>query len=764
MTLSAYLNNGLFDTWIDLSDKIDYSSKPQITTRIDDAFASGSVKVWFNRSTPIPPYTPFYVNGQCFVGKSTVSRYLSESGVYIHDISLLEATAFLKTLIIGTKVYSAESPTWGVDYKKFMSLVSIAGVLYDYYSFSISPSHPLTEAYLSNFITTSKTYTFGAKDTLYDCLNQICLENNLKLKVSFNDIDPTMWDIDVERVPKNTFYTIPSSIIGDVQDQDAENYGRYLETYASNVVDKNTLTHCEFITPSNDNDVALNADNAVIKLPTMVNDVVEFGTHQLHDIRFIISNLSNYFADVASELSADITYGELASTKSCTIDGQTVYIFENIYNVYLAKYFPYVTKTFFYNTARVANAFNTDNGQMWVSIPTTCNGKFPMACLQEKSEWEMRTPQDQTECLFYTIGGKTIENLNATYKNDLWNVIIGQSRENFLHYNNQSPVTTYLGLTLEMYSWIANNTNIFAYMYWCDYHAITNPILQDDKEDDGDLIISNEFAPISRSYGNSDNFIDFDKLIPNMHISNQTLGRVERTLQLDLTNEVTYPAAGQKVTISGSTRYISTVIFEYSMDMVTATITLVANYNKKADSIGVDSQTESTNNPLKNITTRPIRRTTTTSTPIDGIISQCWYMRFKFYDTAGNLITNTDPNSNDAQVSSLITRCSVQASGDTVLFYCEMFDQIVFSFSRGINTTNYWYQNAFRYTTAAAECGYYEVELGQMDSTTAAYPMLLPVGTNSSFRSVFTFSRKRIDKDAREKLTFSIRMNYTNVR
>ena len=765
MTISAYLKNGILGAWVDLSDKVDHSSKPVITKRIDDAFESGSVKVWFNRSTTIPPYTPFLVNGRYMVGTSKVSRYLPESNVYIHDIRLLEATAFLKTIIIGTKVYSAESPTWGVDYAKFMSLVDLANVMYPDYTFVISPSHPLTGPYLSNLIKTSKTYLFGAKDTLYDCLNQLCLENNLKLKVNFDNSDPTTWNIELERVPKNTFYTLPTRIIGDIKDQNEEDYGRYLETYASNVVDRNTLTHAEWMFPTSD-DIVLNADNAYIKLPTIAERIKEFGIHQAHVIQIKIAGLENYFSDCDTRFNNSISYDNLSMMYTMVGD-QMVYIFDEIYDHYIAKYFPFVTKTAFYSTC-YSLPYTLEN-ELPIEVPISMNGKFPIATILEKSRWDNLTPQDQTGCLFYTTGSDKVENMNASYKDDLWSNITGITRHNFLNYSNESPHTSVTivdnvePLDIYMYSNISVNDNLFQYMYWCDYNAITNPLIRDDKEDDGDLILSSEFAPISRSYGNSDNFIDFDKLIPNMHISNQTLGRVERTLQLDLTDEVTYPEAGQKVTIGGSTLYISNVIIEYGVDIVTATLLLVVNYNKKADAIGVDSQSEFTNNPLKNITTRPIMINSTTTTAIEDVVKSTWYMRFKFYDHNNNSISN--PDGNGGIVTYLIKRCSVQAAGDTVLFYCEMKDQMILDDARGTFTTdNYWEQLPFRYTGMDAEAGYVEISLGYLAATTYQLPILLPQGTNTTFTAVHVFQKIRIDKDAREKLTFSIRLNYTNVR
>lgn len=766
MTISCYIKSGIIGTWHDLSDKVDTSSKPNITKRIDDAFASGNVKVWWNRSTPIPPYSPFLVDGRFMVGTSRVTKYLPETNLYVHDIRLLEFTAFLKCFIVGTKVYSAESATWGLDYSKIISLINLAtNVWFSEYTFNIAPEQNIV-AYLAPKITTQKTYLYGAKDTLYDCLNKICMENNQKLRAEFDELDPTVINIYLDAVPETTGYTLDSSrIIYDSQDQNEEDYCRYLETYASNVVDRNTITKAEWLFPTSD-DVALSADNAIIKLPTVAEQVKEFGIHQAHEITLYIGNLEAYFSDCDTRFANSMSYSDL-SMNYTMIGEQGVYIFDEIYDNYIAKYFPYVTRAYFYSTA-YSLAYTIEN-LLPIVIPISCNGKYPLRTWAEKSVWSLRTPQDQSGCAFYTTGSDKIENLNSYYKNDLWNNILHITTYNFLTYSDESPHTTFMELDLYMTCNLSVNTNPLQYMYWCDYTAITNPLLRDDK--DTNATIESGIAPISRSYGNSDNFIDFDKLIPNMRISNKTLGTIERTIQLDLTPDansivpIYEPSAGQFLTLDSQTWYISNVIFEYGADMKTATLTLVKDYNKKAACIGVDSQSESTNNPLKNITTRPIMINSEVSTPTASLAQRTWYMRFRFKDKSGAIIAN--PDGQGGSVTWLIKRCSVQATEEAILFYCEMTDQVVFDYGRTTFDTYSWYeQEAFKYCDDNAECAYVEVQLGTMAATTAYpfLPILFPQGTNSTFTPVYTFNQFRIDKDARERLTFSIRLNKVDYR
>ena len=58
----------------------------------------------------------------------------------------------------------------------------------------------------------------------------------------------------------------------------------------------------------------------------------------------------------------------------------------------------------------------------------------------EKSQWDVLTPQQQSTYCVYTIGNNVIENLNASYKSDMWNTLIGESRGNFLSIVTNSPI------------------------------------------------------------------------------------------------------------------------------------------------------------------------------------------------------------------------------------------------------------------------------------------------------------------------------------
>lgn len=761
MTVKIHSANAV---WQIITDNVDYSNNPVLTTRIDDAFESGTLKLFWNVANIIKPYTPIIIDNKHYVADGKVNKYIGESGVYVHDVNVLEAAAVLKCFIIGVKTYSAESPTWGEDYKKFYSLLTQAKRLYPSWTFIINDgNHPLT--YLQNNITSSKTYQFGATSTLWDCLNAICVENNKKLKVEFNLTDTLILKIMLVDVPSATTYTINSSnILLNEKNQDRENFCKYLETYASNVVDRNTETYITWLEPQSD-DIALNADTCKLFLPSPIESVVEFGVHQLADITLTITGISNYYDNPSSTFNSTMTY-QVASLLTCMIDGEPVSMLDYVYNNYIRDYFPNCTKAQFYSGSDCASVGSYDSGtdSINVYIPYQLNGMFPMDAVKEREDFNTRTPQEQAGLLVYTIGSNVIENMNARYKYDLWHNILGMSGGNFLTCHDSTADIAPFSypfdqLEVSMGMHVSNNSDPMHWHYWIKYHAITNPFLRDTK-DDGFVILLPE-RTFGRSYDTSANFIDFDKIIPNMHISNETLGKVEQVLELDVTNDVNPPVAGQSTTFNSETWYISSVITQYKVEAKIATITLVNNYNKKADSIGVDSQSESTNNPLHNIVTRPIFiNTTATYLPGDYY---SWYARFTFYDPSNNQIIGKDKLNND--VSKLIKRLTIQSADDAAIFYCEMLDQMVFDNGKGSQEIGYIKQIPYAYTDSHAETGYVTIEIGNMATPqySDGYAQELPVGS-TTFTPVYTFNKIQIDKDAREKLTFTIRFDKTDIK
>lgn len=767
MTLKAYINNA----WVDLSDYIDYSADCQVTTRIDDVFASAKIKLWFDRSTPIPPYTPFKIDGEYFVGGSKVSEYLTENNLYIHDLELFEASAILNCFIVGVKVYSKESPTWSSDIKKFLSLCRITERMYYGFWFNIGISGGQTnETYLTDKITTSKTYTFNATATLFDCLNEICVENGKKLRVLFDDANPyVMWIRLVNIYTGITYTPAKADILSNQASQEAENYGKYLETFASNVVDRTTVTKIDYLEPKAD-DVLLTEDTAKIYLPTPIENIVDFGIiSKAYKNGTVYFTHLEYWFNSSTLPSGTYTYETLATTYQCVVGGQTIYFFDYLYENCLKYKFTLKSKATFYSTISVTIDWSDPSGKMSATIPGNFFGKYSKKIgLYEKTQWDLLTPQQQARTAFYTIGSNVIENLNGSYKKDIWNTLIGNSAGNFLEYTTFGydilRIDNYMLQITYLYSLnggFGGDAYPLKWAYYCWYNPITSPYIRDSKETTP--INESTFREYSRSYGNSANYIDFDKLMPNMHTSNETLGKVEKVIEVDRTNANVKIEAGSKCILDNTSWYISSSIYNYKVDKVTVILTLVDNYNKKAEAIGVDSQQESTANPLKGITERSIYIERTTNDTIESLLNQDLYLRCTFYDTAGNLITNIDEDNNTFSI--LYTRVSKQAYGDKLLLYCRMLDQILFDFGRSnLINNSYYEQIPYKYTSLNAECGYVMIDLGYMDYVinNANDPILLPKGTNGTFTSLMYLGYNQIDKDAREKLTFSIMIKHVD--
>lgn len=746
-----------YNQWQTIDDNIDYSQGIQTTSRIDDAFETCTFKAYLSNVLPIPPYTLFKDGSTLWVGKSRITQYLTENNLYVHEFELLEPSAFLKCFIIGVKVYSEESPTWGQDSEKVKSLLAQAQRMYPDYTFDYGS--------IGNRIRTSKTYTFSATDTLYDCLNQICQENDVKLVVTFENDDPYKLIINFKSVVYGTYNINDSGlrIINHTENQDAENYGRFLETYASNVVDRTTITKCEALEFKANNEVALNADSAYFRLPTPIDTIVEFGVNQTQS--FNVDIRPDAYFDKFSFSTVDTPYSSLAQ-ESTTIGGQTVYFFEDLFNNYFASRIR-CSKADFYSNVTYKRV---DEGSVWtvqITIPSSVGMRIQILNILEKTQWDLLTPQDQATYAVYTIGSNKIENLNGKYKNDLWDWIIGQSRGNFLSVQStimlNNPPTIY-GVPFYLWYFNANgylDTDFFHYQFYVDYHPLTNPYIRDKKTDSS----YNEynFKPISRSYGVSANYIDFDKIIPNMAISNNTLGQIEKVYEVDLTGvtdtSLNNPQAGNTVTLSSGTWYVSSCIRtkKFSGGKDTAVLTIVKNYSKKADSIGVDSQTETTNNPLKGITTRPIymEYQMPSSADFSMFDNDAWYLKMVFYDNNDTAISNTV---NGTTQSDLYIRCAVQRYNNVVYLCAETMDQMIFDYAKGAAQTGYTELVPCAYTDSKAESGYVAMSFGKMAMSTTAMDFNLPLGGVSSFNTYANLLKVRIDKDAREHLTFTLKL------
>ena len=86
------------------------------------------------------------------------------------------------------------------------------------------------------------------------------------------------------------------------------------------------------------------------------------------------------------------------------------------------------------------------------------------------------------------------------------------------------------------------------------------------------------------SYGKSSNYVDFDKISNSMEIENQSMGKVEMVIEIDVTaNDFLYPF--RKVNVEGKEWYVSNIQYRITPTQSIGTLNLVQNYNKIADVI-----------------------------------------------------------------------------------------------------------------------------------------------------------------------------------
>ena len=328
-------------------------------------------------------------------------------------------------------------------------------------------------------VTTSRTYNYNATSTLYDCLNEIALENNKKVIAYFSDATHIV--VEFVTPTKGTTYSYTNDMVTNKRwTQSAENYGKKLETYASNVVDTTNVIHCDFIELKSD-DIVLNSDSAKLILPTPIEKIKEFGIRQTtQNIIITVNHLNVYFPNGIT--ASGNTYNYLLN-KTAVVDGDTILFFDDLYEREFRQYWAETDKLTWVNN--VTWAYDSSGHFMTLSVPASFNGKCPctLDCL-EKMQFDMLTPSEQCKKLFYTKGGNTIENFNMSYNYDFWHLLLGNAAKPFIEHVHGDGYLydIYPGGVRAAYSIrTLDDPDMFHYTYYVDYYGITNPYLIDEK-------------------------------------------------------------------------------------------------------------------------------------------------------------------------------------------------------------------------------------------------------------------------------------------
>jgi hypothetical protein len=290
---------------------------------------------------------------------------------------------------------------------------------------------------------------------------------------------------------------------------------------------------------------------------------------------------------------------------------------------------------------------------------------------------------------------------------------------------------------------------------------ITNPFVIDVKNQ---VNMLNEASQknYGRSYqmGDSNNLpIYLDAMIKDMDQQNETLGLIETTIELDLTEleslNLNVPIPNSEITLVGETFYVYSASKRYTFESEYLTLYLSRNRYKICDAIGVDYQFNSTKFQLENIVDRPIYFSVTNTNLYTALATtnDSAFVKIQFKDY------------NNSTINTLVKRLAVQVVGNSCFCYVETLDNIVFDTKAIQDGSNYALYN-MTYCDDNGECNLVSIDIFTTKAMLGAASYMLPdeAALNFMFKHNETqvATLKPIYKDVAERLTFTIEVKKSN--
>lgn len=755
----------------------------KIQDRADWSFTRGQFKfIHPTLSEPIAPYSLCSISTletddpdevyprdtEIFVVSSQVTRNFS-ANKYIHNCELMSLESLLECFILGTKAYTQNSLKQIMD--RTCALLN--------QKYGITFTHNINSSLIVDM-------SFGTGTTLFD----ICKAVAEKMDYKFNVSVPSLTSYNLTIYFYNPASQVPltindnlSTLMGYYKSQDSNNYCKFLETEASNVVDRDSVVEWKDIT-CRTTDVRLSADSALIMLPTSVESITKFEVKGTMDVTITIMlpsvitpaflrQFDNYRED-SSGYDASATYQELIDTN--TAYGGHDNIFQYLYDELLYKV-PEVLNTIF----AMHIVMNVVASPM---THTYTNQNYAVDFsdkIVEKADFDTIVDNQKSKFVFYETGTNVIQNLNNRYRDDFWGLITFQRAGNFLE---EAVATEKVEVDNANFCKIektaANGTDPLSYVYNISAIPYTNPKVVDYKNEHDEN--ESAFKPFGRSYqmGNSNGLpIYFDALVDDMDRQNETLGRVEAVIDLDTTNYVipvageVYPSntllmpiANQQVNLYGTTYYISSLEHRFTVSKRYTQLNLSKTRYKISDAIGVDYQYNSVAIPVSNYIDRPIY----VEAPNTTAISELYNYVNSGLQVFMRLITY-QMDTNSYYIAALAKRCSViKDKQDNIYLYVEALDNYSFDKKRQVNGTDIISVDAPYGLTTTGQNGYksyvgsIHIDIKVVDSLSKSDSELLPsdtaiAGAALSYDIVSDF---KVYKDRRERLTFTIKLKNPN--
>lgn len=757
-------------TQYDVTDSVILSTL-RIVERDDLAFECGSFK--FLTSTirrNIAPYSLCFINGKSYVCQSTATRYLTKSDTYMHEVVLYDANAILETYILGSKAYSNDvGEGMKTDYQKISMVVDYLTDKYPNTIITITADSSGSGDTAYNLLSNAThEYIFGAGSTLYYVLRTFASINNLRIQTTLSYNNNNVLKVDAKFYYYGTTTLVPidianSQILSFSGFQNMENYSKYLEFEADNVVDRTKEVYWTDLTPRS-NGCAIDSDVAEIVLPTNVEGItlleVNGAFSYTPEIKIPAIISANLIMDLNG--SGDASGYHVTKTYQEFVDANISYgsitnVFQYFYNKLLYKCPDILTS----NWTMSCDTYQTAASKHFTTNATFSNNATLdyTSKLAEQKEYKSYDVASQPTYAVYESGSNRIFNLNAKYRADFWNAILNYSRYNFLHYPVNYPRATITDDNYADLSYKATSEDPLQHKYNVKAVPVTAPIFIDSKN----LIPVNEvsYKDMSRTYsqGNDNGMpINFFGIKNDIDKQNEQLGKIEGKLEIDVTDMGTKPYLGRPVyfdlgVISTTyTLYPVSIEKRFYIDREIWILNLASNRFKVADGIGVDYQFEPTKFPLNSVITRPISikaiNQTLRNTIKNGNRYNDVFIRVKFYDYDEN------------EIATYIKRPAYYQELNLTTFYIECIDNYSFD-KKAI------YKSAGKYECRDMPYGdsygqVYKVDISLLimnDVITQAESYLLPSTTaliGLTYDTYTLVENRVVRKDPRERLTFTI--------
>lgn len=762
MSVIILYNRQYIDITNDLTSNVVFENQ----SRIDDTFAIGSFTAILDIDKNIPPYTIIKINNIQYLCSSSCSKYFSQNK-WIHNFTILEPTAILSCYILGSKSFGVTG-TNRFDYEKIQI---IGNLMKQKYGVEFRFHNGMTE-----MNKTTEKYTFGVGTTMYDALLEIIKPYNLKIEIPYiatNELDYPIIGINFNPITSDEYIIDNKQILSIEKNQNTDEFCQVLEGEINNVIDDTTLNSAHHLTIRSD-DVKLDQDNAYIDLQNKVYKITKFGVEGYIgecDLEFRVPKRFNLGVSTGGTYFKNLT-GYTYPIYKNGIAYWSYNVYQEIYDKWFASHMPWESfKEIMFTTFEEGDYIHfqlnstTKHNSGWFMQQDVSNR------LLEKNKWDLLEAKEKTKYCYYKSGESKIENINGYYRDDLWNSLIGNTTYPFLAYANsyrqeipskesisfgfgdpENPSDieeiAYFDYLFIEKTWNKNNAFDYTNQFFIEYYPICNPFISEKKTNTEFSMAKN----CARSYGKQVSEVDFDRLMNSFAKTNEFIGEPQINILIDIEN-YEKPKAGQFIKINNENWYISNIIYNQKNKLHTANLNLVKSYNKTADVIKIESQYESTKNPLNQI----IERNIFVELEAENIFNK---------DDTTDYYAELHFKGKNNFSKYLVKRLSKMVYNNIVYFAFETLDQYAFdkqvsSFSGEVDKESKTVRSCIEipYCDSNNEFESVELQIVKLKKIGAERSYKLPEYAAEIIDKVYTLSKEiLVYKDAYEKLNFTFKI------